>query len=220
MGGVCTRGPMTNTKWLIKGRQFSNCNCAYGCPCQFNALPTHGNCRGFMAVGIEKGHHGTVKLDGLRFVVMTKFPGAIHEGHGVAVVIVDERATEPQRDALLRIASGYDTQPGATIFQVLSSMLEKVHDPIFAPIDFAVDIAARQARLKVPNHVDARAEPIRNAVTGEESRSRINLPDGFEFIVAEVGRGWLDATDPLTFTLADSHAHFAEVHMTGNGVIH
>jgi hypothetical protein len=211
---------MTDTEWLIKGREFTNCNCAYGCPCQFNALPTLGDCRGFMAVEIDEGHHGAVKLDGLRFVVITAFPGAIHEGHGSAVVIVDERATEPQREALLRIASGQDTQPGATIFQVLSSMLETVHDPIFAPVEFEVDIAARRARLKVPNQMDARGEPIRNAVTGVESRSRINLPDGFEFIVAEVGRGWLDATGPLTFTLVDSHAHFAELRMTGNGVVH
>ena len=31
--------------WFIKGREFVHCNCAYGCPCQFNALPTHGNCQ-------------------------------------------------------------------------------------------------------------------------------------------------------------------------------
>jgi hypothetical protein len=172
-----------------------------------------------MAVGIDEGHHGTTDLDGLRFVVITDFPGAIHEGHGTAVVVIDERATESQRQALLRIATGQDTRPGATIFQVFSIMLEKVHDPIFARIDFAVDVDARQARLVVPNYLDARGEPIRNPVTGTESRSRIDLPDGFEYIVAEVGRGWLNATGPLRFTLADSHAHFAELHMTGDGVV-
>ena len=26
--------------WEIHGLMFSNCSCAYGCPCQFNALPT------------------------------------------------------------------------------------------------------------------------------------------------------------------------------------
>ena len=31
--------------WEIKGREFGSCNCNYGCPCQFNALPTHGHCR-------------------------------------------------------------------------------------------------------------------------------------------------------------------------------
>ncbi len=31
--------------WAIKGREFANCNCSYGCPCQFNALPTDGTCK-------------------------------------------------------------------------------------------------------------------------------------------------------------------------------
>lgn len=33
---------MTDVKWMIRAHGFISCNCAYGCPCQFNALPTHG----------------------------------------------------------------------------------------------------------------------------------------------------------------------------------
>jgi hypothetical protein len=172
-----------------------------------------------MAVEIDEGHHGAVKLDGLRFVVVTEFPRAIHEGHGTGLVIIDERASAPQREALLRIAAGLDTRPGATIFQVLSSVLEKVHDPVFASIDFDVDVDGRQARLNVANLLEGRGESIRNPVTGEESRSRIDLPNGFEFNVAEVGRGWLKASGPIALTLADSHAHFAPLHMTGDGIV-
>ena len=150
---------------------------------------------------------------------MTEFPRAIHEGHGTGVVIIDERASAPQREALRRIATGLDTQPGATIFQVLSSVLERALDPVFAAIDFDVDVQGRRAQLNVANLMESRGEPIRNPVTEDESRSRINLPNGFEFIVAEVGRGWLKASGPLALTLADSHAHFAELHLTGNGVV-
>ena len=52
--------------WTLHGREFANCNCAYGCPCQFNALPTHGNCRAVVGIQVDKGNHGSVKLDGLR----------------------------------------------------------------------------------------------------------------------------------------------------------
>jgi hypothetical protein len=31
--------------WSIEGPHFINCNCDYGCPCQFNALPKDGYCR-------------------------------------------------------------------------------------------------------------------------------------------------------------------------------
>src|SRR5690242_10480914 len=35
------------TPWRIAGEEAGGCNCAWGCPCQFNALPTHGRCEGF-----------------------------------------------------------------------------------------------------------------------------------------------------------------------------
>ncbi len=52
--------------WRIKGRGFQNCNCYYGCSCQFNALPTHGNCEAVMGYEINEGHFGDVNLDGLK----------------------------------------------------------------------------------------------------------------------------------------------------------
>jgi len=39
----------------IKSREFGNCNCSYGCPYQFNALPPHDYRRGLAVVDIEKG---------------------------------------------------------------------------------------------------------------------------------------------------------------------
>jgi hypothetical protein len=210
---------MAGVTWMLKGRNFSHCNCAYGCPCQFNALPTLGNCQALTGIAIDEGFHGETKLDGLRFAGLFRFPGPIHEGHGEALPIVDERATPAQRDAILRIMSGQDTEPGATIFQVLSSMLEKVHDPIFVKIDLAIDIDARRAHLVVPGVVEARGEPIVNPVTKQEQRARIDMPDGFEFTIAEVGRGWASTSGAITLNLTDSHAHFAELHMTGAGVV-
>jgi hypothetical protein len=211
---------MTDVKWTIKGTEFIHCNCAYGCPCQFNALPTHGDCKAVGAVHIEEGHHGDTDLSGLNIAVVLSWPGAIHEGRGQVVPIVDERANDAQREALLRIMSGLDTAEGATFFQVFSATYEKVHDPVFAPINFDVDIEGRTARLEVPGVIDARGEPIRNAVTGEESRAQIRLPEGFEYDVAEQGRGWASTQGPIEIELADSHAHFAELHMTESGVVH
>jgi hypothetical protein len=211
---------MAETKWTIKGREFVHCNCAYGCPCQFNALPTHGNCHAVAAIDIEEGYHGDVRLDGLRCAMVVQWPGAIHEGKGQVLPIVDERAAPAQREALLRIMSGLDTEPGATFFQVFSTTFEKVHDPVFAKIDFNVDVNGRNARLVVPGVIEARGEPIRNPVTGDEHRARINLPTGFEYDVAEVGRGWAETKGPIKLSIADSHAQFARLHITESGVVH
>jgi hypothetical protein len=168
---------------------------------------------------IDSGYHGDTKLDGLRFAGVFRWPGPIHKGGGEAAVVIEERATEAQRDALLRILSGQDTEPGATIFQVFASTLEKLHDPIFAPIDFKVDVDARRAKLKVDGVMEMRGEPILNPVTGAETRARIDLPDGFEYTLAEVGRGWSKATGPIKFELADSYGQFAHVDLCQSGIV-
>ena len=211
---------MAEPQWTIKGREFVHCNCAYGCPCQFNALPTHGDCRAVAAVEIEEGWHGDTRLDGLRIAMIVSWPGPIHDGGGQVVPIVDERADEAQREALLRIMSGLDTEPGATFFQVFSTTFETVHEPVFAPIAFDLDVEGRTARLDVPGAIEARGEPIRNPVTGDEHRARINLPHGFEYETAEIGRGWAETKGAVTISLADSHAQFAPLHMTQSGVVH
>jgi hypothetical protein len=210
---------MTDVKWTIKAREFVNCNCAYGCPCQFNALPTYGDCKAVAGMEIETGHHGDTKLDGLKFVGIFRWPGAIHEGKGEAAVVIDERATPAQRESLLRILTGQDSEPGATIFQVFSTTLEKLHDPIFAPIEFTVDVDGRTGRLVVPGVTEGRGEPIRNPITGAEFRARIDIPDGFEYSLAEMGRGWTKVQSPIPFTLADSYAQFAHIHLCQSGIV-
>src|SRR4029079_16813214 len=88
---------MTDTNWTIHGRDLVNCNCSYGCPCQFNGLPTHGFCQAVAGMEIEQGHHGDTKLDGLKFVAVFRWPGAIHECKCEAAVVIDDRATDAQR---------------------------------------------------------------------------------------------------------------------------
>ena len=119
---------------------------------------------------------------------VAEWPGAIHQGHGQIVPIVDERASPAQREALLRIMSGLDTEPGATLFQVFSATWEKVHNPVFAKIELEADVNGRRAHIKVPGYIEARGEPILNPITGKEHRARINLPAGFEYEFAEAGR--------------------------------
>ena len=211
---------MTDTNWEIRGREFVHCNCAYGCPCQFSALPTHGDCKAVVGVAIESGHHGETDLSGLNIGMIAAWPGPIHEGRGHAVPIVDERASPEQREALLKIMTGQDTVPGSTFFQVFFSTFEKVEEPMFVPIELDVDVDGRSATFTVPGLVEARGEPILNPVTGEESRARIQLPLGFEYDTAEQGRGWAKTSAAVDVQLADSHAHFANLHLTGEGVVH
>jgi len=207
------------TPWEIRTTEFANCNCAYGCPCQFNAPPTHGNCHAVVCNEITSGHYGDVRLDGLRFGGIFSWPGAIHEGNGKAQPFVDERATEEQRNAILSIMSGQDSDPMATVFAVFASTLSEVYDPIFAPIEFDVDVDARRGRFVVPGLAESRGEPIRNPVTGAEHRARIDIPNGFEYEIAEMGSGSSKTHGKIELTLADTYGQFARLHLNNHGVV-
>lgn len=207
-------------EWVFKGREFTNCNCAYGCPCQFNALPTHGNCQAVIGIQIDTGRYGETSLDGLRFAGVFAWPGPIHLGNGQVQPIVDKRANDAQRNAILRIVSGQDTEPGATIFNVFAATFATVHAPVFADIDLEIDVEKRRARLKVPGLIEQRGEPIVNPVTGKEFRGRIDLPNGFEYLRAEMGRGWSKTQGTIALDLADSYGQFAQLHLSHKGVVH
>jgi hypothetical protein len=210
---------MADIQWMIRGPEIASCNCAYGCPCQFNALPTNGDCRAAVAMQIEKGHFGDVKLDGLRWAAVAAWPGPIHEGHGEILPIVDNRATPAQREALLAIMSGQHTQPGATFFQVFVSMCDTVHEPMFKPIEFEVDVAGAKGRFRVEGVVESKVEPIRNPVTGAEHRPKLSLPSGFEFVEAQFASGTVKATAPIAIETVGRHAHLANLHLTGDGLV-
>jgi hypothetical protein len=210
---------MAFVDWRIKGIQISNCNCATGCPCQFNALPTHGNCRAYVFFQIDSGHFGKTRLDGLRFGGLYAWPGPIHLGDGTAMAVIDERADADQRAALEAIAQGRETEPGSLITQVFSTTLTKGLPTQFKPIELAIDEKAGTAHVHVPGLIEGSAEPIKNPVTGEPHRARVMLPTGFEYREAEYVTGTAKATGEIPLDFQTTHAHIAKVNWSTNGVV-
>ena len=207
------------TYWTLKGRELANCNCDYGCNCQFGGLPDKGNCQAVFGLAIDEGKHGDTDISGLNIGAVFKWPGPIHEGHGECVAYVDERADEDQRGALLTIMTGGDTDPMATMFAVFASTIETMHEPIFAPIEFDVDIEGRTAKMHIPGHIDMTGEPIRSPVDGSEVRARIHLPDGFEYEYADIGPASSRSRDPMPMELSSSYGQFAHLHLDSHGVV-
>ena len=194
------------TSWRITGDEVVGCNCAWGCPCQFNALPTRGNCDSVVAVLIREGHFGDIRLEGVRVGAMVSFPGALHEGNGTAQWIIDSTTTPEQRRAVNAITSG---NQGGLMFGILSAICPSVNEPLIAPISFECDRETRVAHLRIPGIFELHTEPIKNPVTGEEHRARIVLPDGFEYKEAEIGNSVsLRATRPapLTYEYSGTYA--------------
>jgi hypothetical protein len=189
---------MTTTKWKMHAYFLDACNCDWGCPCQFNANPTHGNCEGISGYHIVSGSYGSddVKLNGLNMALIASWPGPIHEGHGKASFYIDNRADEKQFEALSNIITG---KAGGGPFAVYASTIEEFQEPKRASVKFQTkDIRSRVAVLaaeirgghkekrrgqqstKEDTIAEAWLEPIRNPVTGKVHRAIIEIPEGFE----------------------------------------
>jgi len=207
------------TYWRLKGRELANCNCEYGCNCQFGGLPDKVSCQAVFGMDIDEGIHGDTDLSGLKIAAVFRWPGAIHEGKGECAAFVDERASEAQRNALLTIMTGGDTDPFATVFAVFASTIENMHPPAFVPIDFEVDVEGRRGRLRIADHVEMDGEPIRSLVDGSEIRAQIRLPEGFEYEVAEIGSGSSRSLAPMVLEHSASYGQFAHLHLDSHGVV-
>lgn len=208
------------TPWEIDAVELANCNCAVGCPCQFNALPTHGKCEAAVAIVINKGFHGDVRLDGLKVAAIGKWPGAIHQGNGTMQFVVDPKATPAQKAALETIFSGGDTEEMATIFWVFNKMTSNLMETLVKPIEAEIDMESRRGKVRVADVFDLEAGPILNPVTGQEHRARISLPHGFEYRLAEVGVGTTRTKGVNSLdNNVGTHAHFCRLVMNGQGVV-
>lgn len=208
---------MPNADWRLEGEWIKNCNCAYGCPCDFNARPTQGECKGLLGMRITKGHVGDTRLDGLSFFVTVHFPGPLHEGNGQAQPIIDERATPEQREALFSIMSGQNSGEG-TLFHIFTLIVTKMHDPIFAPVEFRFDKKARTARLIIPGVLETEVQPIKNPVTGADHRIQVVMPEGFEHIEGEIASSDIRSSGAIKFETKGTHSTLAHVVQTPEGV--
>jgi hypothetical protein len=199
--------------WLMEGPYMKNCNCDPGCPCDFNANPTHGNCEGMAAMIVEKGHLDDVSLDGAKWAFKYWWPGALHEGHGAGQPILDASLSPEQMNALGAILSG---ENGGTFFGILASIIDTVHDPVIADIDIDIDVAGRRAHCTVGDTLHTETAPIQSM--GEEVSDysiQVKIPGGFEYDEAEIALATvLQGTGPIAFEHSGAHSSLARVART------
>ena len=194
------------TPWRIAGEEAVACNCAWGCPCQFNANPTTGNCQAVAVHEIREGHFGSTSLAGLRFAQVVSWPGPLHEGNGTRLWVIDDRASSEQKDALVAMGSG---QQGGAYFEIFAAICPHTVGTVSKAIEFAIDRKSCKATVRIAGIADCVSEPIKNPATGDEHRARIVLPNGFEYTEAEMGNAVqmiASAGGPLDFRYENTYA--------------
>ncbi len=180
--------------WMTKGQVVIACNCDYGCPCNVNGRPTTGQCEGGWTWHIEQGSYGDVRLDDLNIGLFCKWPAAIHEGNGVAVSLIDERADEPQRAALRALLEGGSGGPWSIFRKTY-----ELHGPRYVRYEVSGD--TNLPRVLAADAVALEMEYILNPVTKESIHPRIALPEGL--VVKEAS-----LVGTKHFTVRDEHMNY------------
>jgi hypothetical protein len=202
-------------RWYMKADYVETCNCDYGCPCNFNGFPTYGNCRALVFFHIKEGYFGdNVKLDGLEVIEAVSWPKAIHEGNGTMQLFITKNADEGQRQALMRIFTGQARGDGP--FALFAPTYKYILDPQF--VDIMANVDAKRSSFSVPDHmIDVQLESFVNPVSGEEQDTKLQLPKGFIFKVADAAKTKIMRilTPNFNFDHSGQNAFYAVVEFKG-----
>jgi hypothetical protein len=170
-------------QWRLTGDWFDVCRCRVPCGCTFAQPPDEDQCDGILAWHVREGKYGDVGLDGLNVVMVGTFQGNIWAGEATnsfAGFFFDERADEPQREALQTIFGG---QAGGWPAG-FAELIDEVRGIEFAPIDFEIADDLGYWRVEVPGKARGSAEALTGPTTPDGARVQVHNPPG-----AEVGPG-------------------------------
>jgi hypothetical protein len=200
--------------WYMKADYVETCNCDFGCPCNFIGFPTYGYCRALVLYHIKEGNCGdSIKLDGLDVIYAVSWPKAIHEGNGTLQLFITKNANEEQRQAIVNIFTGKAKGDGP--FAIFGGTLKYTLDPQYVEINSKID--GRKSSFSVPGRIDVQVENFINPVTGEEQDTKIQLPKGFIFKLADAAKTKVMRilTPNLNFDDSGKNAFYSVVEFKG-----
>jgi hypothetical protein len=193
---------MAAASWSISGQYFETCSCDFLCPCivgQMAVRPSKGSCTFAMTMEIERGSYGSVPLDGLAFVVLGYTPEEMAKGNWQVGLVVDDRASAAQRDAITAIASGAEGGPMAPLSGLIGKFLGVEQAPIriehrgghFAVKAGGLVDMAGDAQMGID---PGATEPMFLENTGHPVSSRLALAHASKSHVHALGLSWDDTS--------------------------
>ncbi len=183
---------MAASTWQMKGEYFEACNCDFLCPClpsNMQAKPTTGECKVALAFHVAQGRFDRETLDGLDFIVVLHAPSAMGEGNMTVGLIIDQRATPAQQQAIGAIVSGQAGGPMAA----LAPLVGKFAGIEARPIRF--DKRGMTCSVSVPGMVDQAIELLPSAANPAEPITIDNVahPANSRLALAKASRAHLHA---------------------------
>ena len=204
-----------STAWTIQGEYLEACSCRYLCPCvtsNATAPSTEDFCKFAMTYRIDGGRYGAVDLGGVTFAVIAQSKRVMAEGGWIVGVIVDDRATAAQADAIAAIASGGAGGPLAALAPLIGEFRGLERHPI------RVEIAGNRRAVTIAGILEQEVEGVPSvSVAGEclaidntfhPANRRLTLATAVKNLIAGFGIRWNDA--------AGRNGHFAPFAWSGS----
>jgi hypothetical protein len=143
------------TVYSLQGSLLEVCSCGVACPCWIGEDPDGGECYAIIAYHFDAGEISGLDVSDLSLVIVAHIPGNVLAGNWEVVALVDDRATDEQRAAILSAFTGQLGGPLTDVYQLIGTVkgVETV------PIRHAIVDGA--GTLEVPGVIEADMEPYR-----------------------------------------------------------
>ena len=182
---------MANVAWKISGEYFEACSCDFVCPCPTSGLaarPTQGYCDAGLVFHIDRGSYGRVALDDRSFAVLLHTPGPMIAGNWTVGLIVDDRASAEQRDAITTIASGQGGGPMAAVGPLVGTFAGVEAKPI------RIERNGTRRSVSIPGMLDIAVETVAGANPAEPIYfDNVGHPAASRLALAKASRGHMHA---------------------------
>ncbi len=190
---------MAGTNWRITGDYFETCNCDFLCPCIYTnmkAQPTRDTCKVGIVMRINDGRFGEIDLGGVAFIIAAMVEGPMANGNWTVGLIIDDKASDAQVDAVGQICSGDVGGPmeiGAALVGNFAGIERAAIEIDKQDMSFSVkagalfeNAAQGMASMQDPN------VPIHIDNTGHPANARLALATGTKSHMHVFGIDWDD----------------------------
>ena len=202
------------TQYRLRGDGYEFCNCNPGCTCNFAGFPSSsdGSCQALVAGEITSGHCGDVDLTGIKTATLIKWPKAIHDGNGAAVLVVEPECTDEQLGCLAQIYGG---ELGGMPWEILAGTLSSV---TVAKARISLQRDNMDSKVEIEGIGSATGRFLRNPVTNDPHEAHIVLPTGFIWTDGHCGIGDFDASaEGISLSFKDTNWIYYAFDWTNSG---
>jgi hypothetical protein len=144
--------------YALQGTLLEACSCNVLCPCWIGEDPDRGTCESFVAYHFDAGRINGVDVSGLNMIFVCMIPGNVLIPKSWRLgVLIDDRATDEQMNALLDAYTGKLGGPLADLAQLVGEVLGVERMPI------RHDVRDGKGTIAVGDYLNAEMAPFRSA---------------------------------------------------------